>query len=355
MLKWEGRVAFEYTRPVNELKEWIPLFNRVPFALHNGGTNEYLDMIIRVALPTDGVYAKDRQNIPVSISSKQYRLVQHRDVFKALVHAVELVASDLQPLEAALKITEYGEKMWVSFVLENHQLNQAEKYPFRLEVNGLNTIKPGTALDVRLSWYEPNYKIRFPYGMLSSHEVKFKKIKRKREKELDSNIIADEIFLFLVNHLNQLSRERQLYTRWIEAKVNQDTIADWIDRFVEKKWNYQMAASVYNIAINGYDVHVKQQDHITDIGLETEKTEKIPPSELTRYYSSPEYFVRKDPAPERFAPVKNAFDISLVLGWVLSLQTTIPMQLKWVDITGLMEELIAMDDNLQFHFKRSRS
>ena len=111
-LKWEGREAIVRTKPVNELKDWIPLFYRVPFKLHNGGTNKYLDMIIRQSLSTDAKYIKDRQDIPVCNASKQYRLIQHRDVFKALVQAVQLVASENQPLEATLNITEYGQHMW---------------------------------------------------------------------------------------------------------------------------------------------------------------------------------------------------------------------------------------------------
>ena len=84
-LRWEGREATEHTKPVNELLEWIPLFDRTPFKLHNGGTNQYLDMIIRQSLSTDAEYIKDRQDIPVCTATHQYHLFQHRDVFKALV------------------------------------------------------------------------------------------------------------------------------------------------------------------------------------------------------------------------------------------------------------------------------
>ena len=51
---------------------------------------------------------------------------------------------------------------------------------------------------------------------------------------------------------------------------------------------------------------------------------------------------------ENFTPAKNAFDVSLVLGWVLSRQRTIPKQLKWGDIPELMEKLVAMDEKLRF-------
>ena len=350
-LKWEGREAIVHKKPVNELLDWIPSFNRVPFKLHNGGTNKYLDMIIRQSLSTDAKYIKDRQDIPVCNASKQYRLIQHRDVFKALVQAVKLVVSENQPLEATLNITEYGQHMWVSFTLDNHQLNQAEQFPFRLEVNGLNSVKPGKALDVRLSWYEPIYRTRIPFGMLSSQEVRFKKIKRKKEKELDSNIIADEIYSFLVIHLTKLSGEREFYNRWKAAEVSQRTLARWIDNDVKNKWNYEKAARAYHIAMKGYDIQVKTLE-IDDKDQDIDSRKKIPPpSELTSYSSEPRYYVQKDKAPEKFAPARNAFDLSLVLSWITSQERTIPKQLKWVDITYLMEKLVAMDDTLRFSLK----
>ena len=135
--KWDGRETSVYKKPVNELLERIPSFNRVPYKLHNGGTNKYLDMIIREPLSSDGELINQRLDIPVCIASKQYRLVQHRDVFKALVQAVKLVASDIKSLEATMHITEYGQNMWLSFSLDNHELDQAEQYPFHLEISGL--------------------------------------------------------------------------------------------------------------------------------------------------------------------------------------------------------------------------
>ena len=350
-LKWEGREAFVYTEPVNELLNWIPHFRRHQWSLHNSGTNKYLDVIVRQALRTDGEYVKDRQNIPVCTATKQYHLFQHRDVFKALVDVLELFVSDIQSHKATLKIKEYGESMWVSFTLANYQLNEADRLPFLLEVSGLNTIGAGKALDIRLSWYEPTYKTRFPFGMLSSHKVNFKKEHRKKTKNLDTDTFTHEIHSFLLTHLNHISGERELYKRWIAAEVNQDTLARWIDTTVKDKWNHQMAARAYSIAINGYDIQVKNSEQITELDQKPDSIKKIPPSELTRYFPDPHYYVRTDSAPEKFAPVKNAFDVSLVLGWLLSRQRTIPNQLKWVDIPGLMEKLVAMDDKLRFSLK----
>ena len=132
-------------------------------------------------------------------------------------------------------------------------------------------------------------------------------------------------------------------------------MARWIDTTVQNEWNYQLAARAYSVAINGYDIQVKNSEEVTDIDQDSDKKKKILPSELTRYFSDPYYYVRIDQAPEKFAPVKNAFDVSLVLSWVLSRQRAIPNQLKWVDIPELMGKLVAADENLRFLFPKSQS
>ncbi len=347
-LKWEGREAIVHTKPVNQLLDWIPHFNRVPFKLHNGGTNKYLEMIIRESLSTDGKLIKDRQNIPVCTATKQYHLFQHRDVFKALVDALKLVVSDEMPLEATLKITEYGESMWVSFILENHQLNDAEQYPFFLEVSGLNTIGAGKALDIRLSWYEPKYNTRIPYGWLSAKEVNFKKEHRKKEKELDSDAFTNDIYSFLLTHLVHISGERTYYSRWKEAKITQNTLARWVDKDVLEKWKYEKAARTYHIAMEGYDIQVKTLDNNDDEQVVDSPKMIPPPSELTSDPNKARFYVQKEKAPERFAPSEDAFHLSLILSWITSQETTIPKQLKWTDITYLMDRLVAIDERLRF-------
>ena len=255
-LKWSGRKVLTYREPVGEIQQWIPHFSRVPWRLSNEGSNEYLDVIIREPLENDAKYIKDRVKIPVCTATKRYALFQHQDVFYALVRALERKVSNLRSHRVELKITEYGEHMWVSFVLANFQLNETERYPLRLEVSGLNAIGAGTALDILLSWYEVKSGVRIPYGMVSAHEVDFKKPHRRRKKSVDSDVFAQEIFLFLTEQLEQLSRERKLYQYWKSAEINRGSLAHWVDTIVEKKWGYEEAVRVYHVAMTGQDVKV---------------------------------------------------------------------------------------------------
>ena len=74
-----------------------------------------------------------------------------------------------------------------------------------------------------------------------------------------------------------------------------------------------MAARAYAIAIEGYDIQVKKSES-DDKVQDTDSRKKIPkPSELTKYPTPSRNYVRKDYAPDEFAPAGNAFDLSLVL------------------------------------------
>ena len=50
---------------------------------------------------------------------------------------------------------------------------------------------------------------------------------------------------------------------------------------------------------------------------------------------------------ERFTPARNAFDVSLVLAWIVSQRGTIPDRLKWTDIPELMDALVVEDEQLK--------
>ena len=335
--KWKGRIARAYEGSVEKIREWIPHFTRISgFGLVDEGVNKYLDIIVREPLENDAKYIKDRLKIPVCTVTKWYHLFQHRDVFEGCARALKKIIADSEVLKPTLVITEHGERMWCSFTLASFQLKEAYRYPMKLEVSALNTVVSGTALDIRLSWHEPESKARIPYGMLSGYkvnEVNLKKIARKKKTALDPSIFS-EIHAFLERNVDQLSREREAYKSWREAKVNRELLARWIDKTVREEWGYDRAVRAYHLINNGTDVEVKRPNK------EKNDEENLPvPSSLGAGPPTKKvYYITKDPASEifnRFAPARDAFDISMVLAWMISKQTTVQAQLKWEDIPKL--------------------
>ena len=337
-MRWSGRKVQEYTAPIAEIDQWIPYFTRTSgWVLVDEGVNEYLDVIIRQPLASDSEYINKRLRIPVCTVTKQYNLFQHRDVFNALKGVLEQIVRDLNSLRVSLSITEHGEQMWIRFVLANFQLNEMEQYPMLLEVSSVNTVVPGKTLEARLSWYEPEFQTRIPYGMFSTPllagTVETKITHKRKKKDLDTDIFSRKIHTFLTTHLASLAMERDQYRRWKNAEVSRQSLACWVNTTVAKKWTYSDAVRVYQIVMQGWDVRVK---------IEEEEQSVPSPSELM----SPG-FVKERKVPEKFIPAKNAFDVSLILAWIISLRGTITDLLKWTDIPELMDALIAEDEQLR--------
>lgn len=350
--RWSGRKAQEHVAPVGKIDQWIPFFTRTSgWSLVDEGLNKYLDVIIREPLESDAKYIKDRVRIPVCTVSKRYGLFQHKDVFNALVAVLKKKVPDIDSLVGTLCITEYGERMWIRFTLANFQLNDAQRYPMLLEMSGLNAVEPGTALDVRLSWYEPKSNVRIPYGMLSGmlsvHDVNFKKPHLRKETGLDSDIFYRETIQFLTGHLERLSNERERYMYWIKAKVSRRSLTRWIDMTVQEKWKYEDAVRAYHLIMNGWDVEVRRSEN-SDKEQEGNSRRKPPnPSELASNPFESLYFIKKNEVREKFAPAENAFHVSLALAWIVSRQGTILDQLRWTDIPELIEALVDEDDQLK--------
>lgn len=345
--KWSGREVDNYDGPLSEVRQRIPSFKRENFAMEDGGENRYRDLIIREPLNIDSDYIRDRVHIPIKSVSKRYDLFQHQDFFDALVAALGPIVPDAQSLDPELKITEYGERMWVNFTLPNYRLNESENYPIVLVVNGLNSVDATTSLDVKLSWYDTTSNIRIPYGMVSGYwkQVNFRK---KHLKGIGKGIgeFSAEIRGFLTSSLRRLTTERSRYKRWVEASVSWEQLVGWIDNDLKKKWGLGSAVRAYHIAKIGRDVQVKTLDK--EANIKPSELEVVLANEVSYDFApvKPVKVVLGNKVHHDFAPVQNAFHVSQVLGWIASQQGTIPGQLKWMDILSLMEALLKREKRL---------
>ena len=341
--KWSGREVDNYHGPLSQIRQQIPSFTRKNFAIEAGGENRYRDLIIREPLNIDSDYIRDRVHIPIKSVSKRYDLFQHQDFFDALAAALGQIVPDAQLLDPKLKITEYGERMWVNFTLPNYRLNESENYPIVLVVNGLNSVDATTSLDVKLSWYDTTSNIRIPYGMVSGYwkQVNFRK---KHLKGIGKGIgeFSAEIRGFLTSHLRRLTTERSRYKRWVEASVSWEQLVGWIDNDLKKKWGLGSAIRAYHIAKIGRDVRIKTLDKGKEANIKPSDTDS---ADFKRGSSILEIVPTKAVSYD-FAPVQNAFHVSQVLGWIASQQGTIPGQLKWMDILALMEALLKREKRL---------
>lgn len=321
-LKWHSREVLEGSGQISELREEIPYFRRSPFRIEDGGVNKNLDLIVREPLKKSQGYllpsSDDEVQIPVATVSKRYELVQHHNLLEVLETALKNIDFDPESLKAELILTEYGERMRVSFTLPNYDFDPGDGYPIVLKVNAFNSVDRTTALSINLSWY----RLVCSNGMMfGTRSARFRRIHLQSRK-------PEDIKKFLKKQLPLAAEVQNLYKQWykeqvfIEAKPSAVQIEHWIDQTVGKKWGVHTAARAYHIAKTGYD------GEITD--------------RFTKDVKPHEHQVQStNRVPGSFAPVRNAYDISQVLSWIASRRVTIEDQLDWMkDIPYLMRALL---------------
>ena len=302
------------------------------------GVNPNLDMIVRDRLePHSGglLPTTDQVQMPVATVSKKYQLVQHRRVINALANALEKNEFDLDNLMAELCLTEFGERMWFSLTLPaysfdppaNMLFEPADAYPLNLTVNALNSVDKTTALEINLCWY----RLVCGNGMVYGDNIKFKEIHRT------DSLNPGAIEKFVERQLRQYEAQQLLLMKWHDAEVtildlsetkpSSGQIEQWLERSVSKKWGIHAAARAYHIAKTRCDgkfvnseKNTKKKIKFSDLKLDSKTVKSVPGA---------------------FAPVRNAYDISQVLSWLASRQSTVQQQLKWMaDIPKLMRSLL---------------
>lgn len=339
---WYGREINSWEGSISELLDKAPDFDQVPYAIANEGVNPNLDMIVRDRLkphPGELLPSTDQVQIPVAIVSKKYQLVQHHQVIRALVCALDKININLSGLKAELCLTEFGERMWFSFTLpaysfdlpSNMFFDPVDEYPLHLTVNALNSVDKTTALEINLFWY----RLVCGNGMVYGDNIEFKEIHRTDSLNPD----AIEAFVRYQLEREQLKSQHQLLMKWQDAQVSilhlsdakpsSGQIEQWLEKSVSEKWGVHAAARAYHIAKTGCDGKFvintqkgmkKKQVKFNDLTLDPKTVTGVPGA---------------------FSPVRNAYDISQVLSWLASQQTTVQLQLKrMMDIPELMHALL---------------
>lgn len=289
---WHGREILMSSGQIKNLLQKIPDFGRWPFEVGDE-ENEYLDIIARKPHGSGG-------HIPVAAVSKDYNLIEHHEVLDTVLKALKNHVGDPQSLEAELRLSKYGARMWITFLLPNCKFDPGDGYPVVLQVNCLNSMDKSIAVRIHLSWHREGSNTEMQGRMLKrNHDAAFK---------------IEEIEEFLAYQFRRFSREESLYKKWYETKLDWNSIVTWINKAVAKKWGSDTAARVYHIAKTGNDTMAEV------------------PSLFT-----PE-------VPGLFTPVENVYHASQVLSWIASQQGTIESQLTRLgQIHGLMADLLEQE------------
>lgn len=246
---WLGREFEESEGPISELRLKIPTFTSSPFRI-GSGVNEYLDLIAREPLGEvgvgDEVSPENSLRIPVAaVRNDNYKLVQHHRVIDSVLNALRVVsesrrtnavpeestlmllgglfgsreedATDLESLLARLRLSKYGARMSMSFLVPDYRFDPGYGHPFTLRVDCSNSVDRSIAVKIHL--------------FLSRKDSEFDTFVAGLSKHHDQSLGDGEIEAFLDRELNQLSTKE-----WFNTAVSGDKFENWIHTTVREKW-----------------------------------------------------------------------------------------------------------------------
>ena len=257
---WLRREFKDNSGPISELRLKIPTFTRSPFRI-GAGVNKYLDLIAREPLGEvgvgDEVNPENSIRIPVAaVSNSNYKLVQHHEVLDNVLNALRGVSefrrtnaapeestlmllgglfgtrkketTDLESLQADLRLSKYGARMWMSFLVPDYKFDPGDERPVTLRVDCLNSVDRSIAVRIRL--------------FLSRKDFEFDTFVARLRRNHDQSLEDGEIEEFLKEELSQLSTKK-----WFNTSVSDDKVDNWIQTTVAEKWGKNATARAYQL------------------------------------------------------------------------------------------------------------
>ncbi len=238
MATWHGREVKIYKRSINDLRREIPDFGMYPFSIEEGVENEYLYLIARKP------HLQDRGHIPVAAVSTEYGFIKHHEVLDSVLTALANFVDNPQSLKAELRLSKYGARMWINFLLPNYRFNPGDGYPIVLQVNCLNSMDKSIAVRIQLAWHR--------------EESDTEMMGREKRWPHPQSFKAEEIEEFLAHQFRRFSKEENLYKKWYETKLDWNSVVNWINKTVAKKWGAHTAVRAYHIAKTGSDIEIEK-------------------------------------------------------------------------------------------------
>lgn len=257
---WLRREFIDSSGPISELRLKIPTFTRSPFRI-GAGVNKYLDLIAREPLGEvgvgDEVNPENSLRIPVAaVRNDNYKLVQHHRVIDSVLNALRVVSesrrtnaaseestlvllgglfgtrkketTDLESLRADLRLSKYGARMWMSFLVPDYKFDPGDERPVTLRVDCLNSVDRSIAVRIRL--------------FLSREDFEFDTFVARFRRNHDQSLGDWEIEEFLKKELSQLSTKE-----WFNTSVSDDKVDNWIQTTVAEQWGKNATARAYQL------------------------------------------------------------------------------------------------------------
>lgn len=299
---WYSQRVRTYAGTLDELRQLLPTFSRMPFKLE-GFVNPRADLIIRNPIWKEAP-------IPVAMVSKAYELIQYTEICDIMVQTLQQVRGG-GSLEGELLLSEFGERMYLRSIIPNNEFDPGDGNPLYLQVHCFNSVDKSVALQIRLGWYRDICMNGLFFGKEAGKIRRFHHL-------FQSPMNIPEVFN---EQVKGVSKEQERIRNWYDQAVSKSEIIEWADSHIARRWGVETAALVFHIIQTGCDGLVGQ---------------------VRKRTLAHEYPVAKlGDIPGMQGKAHNIFQITQVLSHVAKSKRNIQDQIEMMnDISNLVDPLL---------------
>jgi hypothetical protein len=297
--KWFNSPVTFHEGNFNEIRSFVPDFERRPFALIQPGNerslmNKRLDTIVRRP------FGDDQSFIPVGVVSKEYALVPHMAVLDVAEKALNKAKIAPEEVKAELKITEYGERMALSLYLPaRFSFEPADKNSMAMRLECFNSVDGSTRFRALMGWFRFVCSNGMVIGVTRSD------LRRRHVGDLG----LEDVEAVLISGIQESEQERCNFERWRRREINPQAIVPWINKDLKNGWGFKAAARLYHICRTGHDAEI--------VGPYKDNTPDTIPFRLA------------GKVPGAPAESRNLYDVSQSLAWLAKERRDVQEQLAW--------------------------
>ena len=310
-IKWLGSPVTTYSGTINKILANIPEFDRRPFSLSSDlplvNVNAFMDMIVRKPIPN-----KVTAEIPIGVVSKNYQLVQHRQVIKTIIKALEKVGIEPDQLDAELLMTQYGERLGLHIQFpKKYTIDPGDGHELALRLGVFISVDGSTRFRAVLGW------LRF----VCCNGMVVGSAQNDYKRRHNQTLVIDDVNDLLTQGIELAVADKTNLERWSNTAIHKDKLTRWIDVQVAGKWGVIAATRAFHIATSGKDIKI------------VPFTKKALPSKKEVQMG--------DSVQGSSHPAKNLYDVSRVLTWLAGQRNDVEEQLNWQrDVPELMAALV---------------
>lgn len=286
----------------------IPEFDRIPFRYESmdnpalTGENKKFDLIIKK--PTEW----DRKTIPIGIVSKQYALIQHRDLFRMAIHAVHEMKIDFDNIVHYFEYSPNWETFFFSLKFpKQFTIDPGDGHLLELQLICFNSVDKSKNLMIEMGWFRQ---------VCANGLVIGDKMFSMRKKHIGNfNIL--HVKDVIQHGLDRIEPEKIMFNKWYQAKINEEQFEYWVNHDLKKAWGVKPAVRTYHICQRGMDVIMKPFSQGEPTEKDTQDILKVPGINV---------------------PVKNVYAVSQALSWIATRKRDFADRLAWQKmIPGMIE------------------